>query len=262
MSVASLLDITERKRAEEALRESEERFRAVFDSAEDSVFIKDRNLKYTQVNPAMERLFELPASELIGRTDKDLFGQEAGAHIRQIDSRVLGGETVEGEHAKPVKGVTRTFHVIKVPMRDADGEITGLCGIARDVTERKRAEEALRESEEKYRTTFESTGTATIIIEEDTTLSMVNSQFEKLSGYSKKEIEGKKSWTEFIVKDDLERMKEYHRLRRIAEDSAPGSYEFRFIDKYGVVKDIFLTSNIIPGTKKSVASLLDITERK
>ncbi len=130
------------------------------------------------------------------------------------------------------------------------------------LTERKQAEEALQESENKYRATFESTGIAIVIIEEDTTLSLVNTQFEKLCGYSKEEIEDKKSWTEFVVKDDIEKMKEYHRKRRIREDSAPGIYEFRFIDRDGKVKDIFLTIAMIHGTKKSVASLLDITERR
>jgi len=129
-------------------------------------------------------------------------------------------------------------------------------------TERKRVEKALRESEEKYRTIFETTGTATVIIEEDTTLSLVNTEFERLSGYSRKELEGKKSWTAFVVKDDLDRMKEYHRLRRIAPSAAPKNYEFRFIDRQGNLKDIFLTVATIPGTKQSIASLLDITERK
>ncbi len=128
--------------------------------------------------------------------------------------------------------------------------------------ERKRAEEELHESEEKYRTIFENTGTATVIIEEDTTISLANAEFEKLSGYSKEEIEGKKTWADFVIKDDIERMKEYHRLRRINPDSAPKNYEFRFIDRAGNIKGIFLTAAMIPGTKKSVASLLDITDRK
>ena len=130
------------------------------------------------------------------------------------------------------------------------------------VIQRKRVEEVLRESENTYRTIFETTGTATVIIEDDRTISLVNSEFEKLSGYSKEESQGKKSWTEFVVKDDLAGMKEYHRVRRVDPTAAPRNYEFRFIDRQGNVRDIFLAIAMIPGTKKSVASLLDITERK
>jgi PAS domain S-box-containing protein len=130
------------------------------------------------------------------------------------------------------------------------------------IIERTQMEEELRGSKEAYRSIFETTGTATAIIEEDTTLSLVNAEFERLSGYSREEIEGKKSWTEFVVGDDLERMKEYQRLRRTDPGLAPTRYEFRFIDKQGTIKDILLTVNMISGTKMSVASLLDITDRK
>ncbi len=128
--------------------------------------------------------------------------------------------------------------------------------------ERQRVEEVLRESENKYRTIFENTGTATAIIEENTIISLINTEYEKLCGYSKEEVEGKKSWEEFIVKDDLERMKEYHRVRRTDPDAVPKNYEFQFIDRQGNVKDIFATVAMIPGTKKSATSLLDITGRK
>jgi PAS domain S-box-containing protein len=115
-------------------------------------------------------------------------------------------------------------------------------------------------SESLYRTVFETTGTATIIIEEDTTISHVNKKFESLSGYLKEEIEGKKSWKDVIEKSCLEKMIMYHRVRRINPDGAPGSYECRFIDRNDDVKDVYVTVAMIPGTKKSVASLLDITE--
>ena len=131
----------EKQQAEEALRESEERFRTIFETAQDSIFIKNRSLKYTQVNPAMARLYGLPVSKLIGRTDGELFGKKTAAHIKEIDSRVLGGEIVEEETTKKVNGIPHIFHVIKVPMRDNSGEIIGLCGIARDITERKRLDE-------------------------------------------------------------------------------------------------------------------------
>lgn len=117
-------------------------------------------------------------------------------------------------------------------------------------------------SENYYKAIFEHTGTATVIIEEDTTISLANTEFESLSGYAREEIEGKKSWTEFVDKDDLERMKEYHRLRRVGPGLAPLVYDFRFIDRKGDVKYIHLDIGLIPNTKKSVGSLLDITELK
>ncbi len=145
-TIAQGIDVTDRKRAEKALRQSEERFRAIFETAQDSIFIKDHTLRYIQVNSGMERLFGLPRSKLIGKTDEELFGKKTAIKIRETDSRVLKGEIIEEESAKPVKGITMIFHVIKVPMRDSSGKIIGLCGIARDVTDRKRAEEQIKQS--------------------------------------------------------------------------------------------------------------------
>ena len=149
-------ELAERTRAEKALRDSEERFRAVFETAQDSIFIKNRSLEYIHVNPAMEHLFGLPASEIVGQTDEALFGPEKGAQIRATDQRVLNGAPFAGEDTKQASNVLRSFHVVKVPMRDSAGEIVGLCGIARDTTDRSRAEMALRESEARYRTLVEN----------------------------------------------------------------------------------------------------------
>jgi two-component system cell cycle sensor histidine kinase/response regulator CckA len=145
---------------------------------------------------------------------------------------------------------------------DAKGNRIGFRGINRDVTKRVRAEEALRESEAKYRSVFENTGAATVIIEEDMIISMANTEFEKLSGYTKGKIEGKMKWTEFVAGEDLEKMKKYHAQRREKAKQAPGQYEFRFIDKQGNIKHVFINAGIISGTKKSVASLMDITDHK
>jgi len=126
----------------------------------------------------------------------------------------------------------------------------------------QRIEKELKESEEKYRALFENTGTATIIIEEDRTISMVNTQGEKLSGYSKEEIENKMKWTDFVIPDDLEKMKKYHIFRGKAGEKPPTEYEFRLIDKKGNIKNIFLKVGMIPNTKKSITSLMDITKHK
>jgi PAS domain S-box-containing protein len=144
-------DITKRKQAEGKLRKSEERFRTIFETAEDSIFIKDCDFRYVQANPAMENLLGVPVSEIIGKTDDEFFGEEAGAHIREMDTRVLNGETLREEHTKPVNNVSFTFSTIKVPMRDTSGKIVGLCGIARDITEIKRLQ-ALESRAERLET--------------------------------------------------------------------------------------------------------------
>lgn len=123
-------------------------------------------------------------------------------------------------------------------------------------------EDALKSSETLYQTIFENTGTATIIGEDDTTISLANTTFERLSGYSKEELEGKKSWTEFIEKHDLEKMLNYHHLRRIKPDVVPKNYELKFINRRGEIHDIYITVDVIPGTYKSVLSFMDITDLK
>ena len=131
-----------------------------------------------------------------------------------------------------------------------------------DITERMRAAEALSAKEELYRAIFENTGTATVLIEKDTIISLANREFECLSGYSKQEIEGKMKWTEFVAEEDLEIMRVRHQLRRIHEKDIPNHYEFHFLDRHKNIHDIYLTAELIPGTKKTIASLLDITENK
>jgi two-component system cell cycle sensor histidine kinase/response regulator CckA len=141
-------DVTENHLADKALKESEERFRAVFETAQDAIFIKDSSFRYIQVNPAMERLLGQPADHIIGLTEKDLFGADT-AHIRKQDQKVLKGEVMKKVVTLPVQRVPTTFHVVKVPLHDDAGQVVGLCGIARDITEVKQAAEALRQKEER-----------------------------------------------------------------------------------------------------------------
>jgi len=142
-----VVDITDRKYMEEALMKSEAHFRAVIESARDSVFIKDGDLKYTLANPAMKHLFDIPVSEIIGKKDKDLFDENSLDHIRAVDMRVLNGETVEEDHVTSISGEQKTYHIIKTPMHDDADNIIGLCGIARDVTETQKMENQLLQSQ-------------------------------------------------------------------------------------------------------------------
>jgi PAS domain S-box-containing protein len=93
------------------------------------------------------------------------------------------------------------------------------------------------------------------------TISKVNSEVESLIGFSKKEIEGKKKWTEFVVEEDLERLKGYYALKN-DPNAHPTEYETKARDKAGNIKDLLVTIVTIPGTQKQLASILDITKRK
>jgi len=147
-------------------------------------------------------------------------------------------------------------HQYAVARRDGNWEMI-------EVNERKLAEDFLRDNENKYQTIFETTCTATIILEENTTISLANKEFEKMSGYSKAELMGKKSLFDFVSGEECAMMmREYHRLRRIDPNLAPRYYEAQFVDRFGKIKDIFVTVDMIPGTKKSVAAILDISKHK
>jgi len=255
--------VSELKQVEEALRESEERYHQLVELAPDAIMIHSEG-KIVFANMVAVRLLGAASTEeLIG---KPLMGIVHPDYWEIVKERIQ--QALEQGKAAPLieeKIIRLDGSVIDVEVAAIPFTYQGKPAvqvIIIDITERKLAESALRESEEKYRTIFETSGTAAIIIEEDTTISLANKEFEKLSGYSKKELEGKKSWTEFIVQDDLEKMKEYHRMRRIDPNATPRNYECRCIDRQGNVKDILMTVDIISGTKQSVASLLDVTERQ
>lgn len=162
----TMLDVTKRKLAEEALTAeifsrrivenaladanavlqartdelllSEERFRAIFESVQDCVFVKDRSLRYVLVNPFMQHLLGLPSSEIRGKTYEELFGQSDALYVGTIDQRVLNGESVELERAMSIRGENYTFLENLVPLRNPKGEVIGICGISRNVSGLKR----------------------------------------------------------------------------------------------------------------------------
>lgn len=119
---------------------SEKRFRTIVDTAHDCIFIKDPKSRYVLVNPVMERIFQLPASKMLGERDEVFFSAETAARIREKDAGVLSGEPFVGEVSAHTRaGSSMTFHAVKVPLRDDRGQVTGICGIARDITDIKEA---------------------------------------------------------------------------------------------------------------------------
>jgi two-component system cell cycle sensor histidine kinase/response regulator CckA len=258
--LGTFFDITQRKRAEQALKESEERFRAVFETARDAIFIKDRSFRLIQVNPTMARLFGQPVADLIGKTDSDLFGEEDAAANRLEDRRVLNGEMVKEVQTRTIQGVSSTYHVIKVPLYDAAGEIVGLCGIARDIADLKRAEEALRESEERFRSLFEYAPDSFHFMDSQGTFLNVNRAFEKLSGYSREEVIGKN----LPLLDEQQKSIAAAELEQVRSGQPPRAMEFNYTTKDG--REIIVGCKAVTlGFKRQNLMLVisrDITARK
>jgi len=130
-----------------------------------------------------------------------------------------------------------------------------------EIEQRKKAEYALQENEKEYRSVFENTGTATILVEEDMTISKINAKAIELAGCSEGGFEGKVKISDFIAEADRERITQYHDGRRKHDGEYPSEYTFKLIDKHGNTKNVFIQTSMIPGTKRSIASMVDITSR-
>ncbi|MBN1829169.1 MAG: PAS domain-containing protein [Deltaproteobacteria bacterium] len=145
--IALVRDISERRQVEESVRRSEARFRALFESVQDGIFIKDVDFRYVLINPAMEKLFGKPMNQVIGRSYVGLFGEKDGDQIREADQKVLTGAIFESDDVRLDINDKRTFHVIKTPLVGGDGKVFGICGVARDTTKLKRMEEQIYQSQ-------------------------------------------------------------------------------------------------------------------
>jgi PAS domain S-box-containing protein len=257
------MNITDRMEAEERLRESEDRYRTIFETTGTATIIVEEDTTVTLVNTEFEKLSGAPKEYWEGKRKWTEFVHEKdrermlGYHYRrrvEPDAVPRNYEFSLVDRQGGVRDVIITISLIP-------GTKKSVASFA-DISDWRRAEERLRESEDRYRTIFETTGTATIIVEEDTTVTLVNTEFEKLSGAPKEYWEGRRSWQEFVHVNDLERMLKYHRLRRVDAESAPRNYEFSLLDTQGGIREVIITISMIPGTGRSVASFADITERK
>ncbi|MDQ7787097.1 MAG: GAF domain-containing protein [Thermodesulfovibrionales bacterium] len=160
-----------------------------------------------------------------------------------LNARVSGGSDME--LLESLKNVTNDM----------------IANISEEITKRRRAEEEHKQLETKYRVIFENAGAPTIIFENDMNICMANKAFERFSGYSKENIEGEKNLFHFILKDDLEKMKAAFE-EGMSGQTGNKSHEFRFLGSKGNVKHVMAIVSHIPGSKMSVASLLEIAEFK
>ena len=300
--LGTLQDITEQKRVEKSLRESGRQLNSMATNIPGVVYRfcvnPDGTYGFDYISERSRQILGLENDPVtfFSRVTEGIIPEDRERFISSVQ-HAINTKTLwefDGWYVKP-SGKKIWFSAVSSPVTEDERLVFD--GVVFNNTDRKRAEEellkkneelnasyeqiaaaqeelranleeltrqelALRGNEEKYRTVFENTGTATVVLEESGIISLANEQFAQLCGFSKDAIEGKKFWTEFVVKEDLERMHVQHRLRRQDEVKALTHYEFRFVTKTGDIRNIYLSIGVIPGTKKSVASLLDITGRK
>lgn len=189
--VAVFRDITVAKRMEEALRETEERFRTIMDHSPALIFIKDLEGRYLQVNRRLETLLHLPYGSLLGKTDEEIFPPAQAAAYRANDRRVLeAGAPMEFEEAAAHPDGPQTFLVVKFPLFDAQGRCYALCGIATDITDRKREEEERQKLAKDRLLLLESTGEGIYGMDRQGRCTFVNRAAARMLGYQASEVLG------------------------------------------------------------------------
>ncbi|HXF67692.1 MAG TPA: PAS domain S-box protein [Burkholderiales bacterium] len=267
-------DITERKQAEEAIARERALLRTIIDALPDYIFVKDRDGRFLLANEPWLRARGMKLEEIVGKTVYDVFPREMAQSMAEQDEKVvatgeplLDHETmVAAKDAASGEAVYRWSLTSKVPLRDATGAIIGTVGIARDITERQLAEQALRESEERFRAIFEQAGVGIALraIEpRNPRWLRVNQRLADIFGYTQEEMLG-------LTSVDLTPAEERAQAIEFNERLASGeltSYtrEKRYVRKDGRViwaRVSLATVRGADGRPKSVVSVIqDVTEQ-
>jgi PAS domain S-box-containing protein len=259
---AMAIDITEHKKAEEALRESEEKYRNLFENASDPIITLDREGNVISINKIVEE-YGYKRSELIGKNMLNFIPKKYWPKIGKHTIDVLRGKIVQAE----VEVITKKGNIFaeyrSKPIKKK-GKVVGAQVILRDVTGRKGAEERLKESEEKYRFLYENSTIVNIIIGIDGIIKDVNKTSAKKFGYSKDEIVGKHV-LEFVVPEQKEKVAA--ELERSLKGEDTPESDFDIYAKDGSIHTLLFSSGqaVLYEEDQPTGVLLtgmDITERK
>ena len=217
-------DITGRKETDEAHNVQEERFRSILENSPAIIFLKDLDSRYLFINRLWEKVFQVSKEDVVGKFDHEVFSKEMAQAVRANDLIVIEANApMEFEETVPHDDGLHTYISIKFPLYDASGKIEAICGIATDITDRKLASEALRESEEKYSSLFTNmlNGFAyhKIVVDKDNRpvdyiFLEVNDAFEKLTGLKREDLIGRgvKEVIPDIEKSEFDWIGEYGKI--------------------------------------------------
>jgi PAS domain S-box-containing protein len=259
-------DITKRKQAEQALRDSEALYHSLVESLPLNVFRKDLEGRLTFANSLYAKTLGRPMEELLGKSDHDLFPKELADKYRADDRRVTETgclfETVE-EHETP-RGERLFVQVLKCPVLDSKGKIVGTQVIFWDVTARKRAEEALQNSERRYRQFTEGSQDAIVVANQRGEITLFNAAAQKTFGYSEPEILGQP--VTVLMPGEFQESHREGFARYLATRKARvvgRTVELRGRRKNGEIfhLDLTLTALDLPEGVSFLAAIRDTTER-
>ena len=257
-------DITERERAEAALKESEEHYRLLIESAEDyAIFMADPVGRILSWNSGAERLYGYSAEEAVGRPVVSLLvPPDRREEVAGIYTRLREGERVRHETVRVAKGGRLLEVALTVsPIRDGRGDVVGAATIARDVTERKRAQEALSRSEERYRAVVEQSAEGLYLVDGGTRRILeTNPALQNMLGYTAEELRGMELH-EIVAhaREDVEA-----NIERTLREGTRFIRERGYRRKDGSVVEVEIAASAIDYGEKRVicAAVRDITERK
>lgn len=206
------------------------------------------------------------ACDLLGFSEEEVVGRACHKFVCPTESGKCPvidlGETCDNSRRVLIGRGEERIDILKSATSVTRGGEDFLLETFLDIREMESTRRLLEESEERYRAIFMNTGTPGILINDDTTIAVANTEFLHLVGVADEELARHPSWTRFFVEEDARRMMNYHVKRRENQDSAPRSYEARLVDSTGGVHFVRVTVALIPHTRQSIAFFLDITDMR
>jgi PAS domain S-box-containing protein len=199
-------EIASRQQIELALRKSEEKSTTILNNVGACIYIKDLNGIYIYANSCMAELFGLSPEEMLGKDDFQFFSEEMASSIRESDRQVMeSGTGLHTDQSGFVKhsGEIHYYFSVRVPLKNPDGSIIGVCGISTDITSLKKAEAALRQSEARYLGIIEDQTELIVRYLPNGTLTFVNEAYCRFLGVKREEIIGN-HYSPIIFEEDRE----------------------------------------------------------
>lgn len=261
-------DITEQQKALDALAESEERFRMITENAMEWIWELDENGKYIYVSPVVEKILGYPPSDFQKKNFYHFFHPEDKKKYRKYDFKTMAQtEPLHGFEHRQVhrNGETVWFTTSGIPIMDPKGNMIGYRGINANITERKRAEQALQESEERYRKMFELSPEAIISVSARGVILEANQKMYQTFGSSPEEIIGKNFLDlPYLPRKSIDKVLKMFKQRHLGQDVPP--YELEIKTKSGEVRMTRILGTTIRDHRgkpqQELVMIQDITEQK